>query len=431
MLKKTLRTSLRATHSEQDLKKWFDPLLLRQGREGELEVHFPHALFAGWFDAEKRTLLERELARALGRSVAVSYCAPGGTVRAAPLPLEKKSGTPLARTGDSCSFENFICNKKNEFPLAMARKVALDPANKSYFPFVICGKGTCGKTHMLRATARAMASGGAARAMYLGSVEDLSASHPGIGGSAARQRISGYEALFLDDAQRLSEHPALQQELIYLADHFRDRGKPLVLAFDEELDKTGISDRLRSRLEAGLVVTLKKPDLDIRLRYVLAETARLGQALSKEQALSLAQRFHDLRLLSGIMNKISAFCATNACALNDTDLEKLLSHSAESASQSITPESIINAVAEHFSLPPALILGSRRQPDIVQARQISMFLCRDLLGLSFPALGEIFGGKNHATVVYAYKKIQKLQEGDSTMNSLVTAIRKKCVTRRG
>ena len=433
VLKQTLRTSLRTAYSENDLKKWFDPLVLRESRNGSFEVRFPHALFAGWFNDEKRGILERELAHFAGHAISVTYRTPGGT--AAP----KKSPSARQHTGvfapficedDNYCFETFICNKKNEFPLAMAKEVAKVPTGQTYFPFVICGKGTCGKTHLLRATAKNMAECRKSILIYLGSVDDLAAAYSEMGNeNTTRQQLLRYDSFFLDDAQRLAAHPALQQELIYVADHFRDHKKTLVLAFDEGLAKSDISEKLRSRLEAGLVVTLKKPDLDVRLRYTLGEAQNLALPLSKEHALTIAQHFHDLRHLSGIVTKISAFCSKNTRPLSDMDLEKLLEHGTENSRTLLTPESIISTVAEQFSLPVADILGTKRQHILVQARQISMLLCRELLGLSFPALGTVFGGKNHATVFYACKKIQALQESDNTMNNLVSTIRKKCQSR--
>ena len=435
MLKQTLRSSLRTAHSESDLKKWFDPLVLRENRNGSLEVRFPHALFAGWFTDEKRGILEQNIAKVMGQQVAVSYHTPNGVAapkKSLPAKLCTDFFTPfICDDGDSYCFDTFICNKKNEFPLAMAKEVSKAPTNQTYFPFVICGKGTCGKTHLLRATARTMAEYCKNSPIYLGSVDDLAAAYSGIGNeSATRQQLLRYDSFFLDDAQRLAAHPALQQELIYVADHFRDHKKPLVLAFDDGLSKADISEKLRSRLEAGLVVTLKKPDLDVRLRYILGEAGRLALPLSKEQALTIAQHIQDLRHLSGIITKISAFCSKNTRKLSAVDLAKILGHSAEHSGPLLTPESIIHTVAEQFSVPADDIMGNKRQQNLVQARQISMLLCRELLGLSFPAVGAVFGGKNHATVFYSCKKVQLLQKDDKVMNNLVSTIRKKCQSRR-
>lgn len=435
VLKETLRTSLQTAYSENDLKKWFDPLVLHESRRGSFEVRFPHALFASWFNDEKREILEKELANATGQVVSVTYRTPGGTAASKKLLPARQCTNFFApfvcEDGGNYCFETFLCNKKNEFPLAMAKEVAKAPASQTYFPFVICGKGTCGKTHLLRATAKNMAEYRNNSLIYLGSVDDLAAAYSDIGNkNTTRQQLLRCDSFFLDDAQRLAAHPALQQELIYVSDHFRDHKKPLVLAFDEGLSKSDISEKLRSRLEAGLVVTLKKPDLDVRLRYTLGEAQNLALPLSKEHALTIAQRFHDLRYLSGIITKISAFCSKNTRPLSNMDLDKLLEHGTENSKILLTPESIISTVAEQFSLPVSDILGNKRQHTLVQARQISMLLCRELLGLSFPSLGVVFGGKNHATIFYACKKIQKLQESDNIINNLVSTIRKKCQSRR-
>jgi chromosomal replication initiator protein len=183
-------------------------------------------------------------------------------------------------------------------------------------------------------------------------------------------------------------------------------------------------------LESGLVITLKEPDLDVRLRYTLRESSKMGIPLSKEHALTIAGNFYDFRTLSGIITKIYAFISQNKRTLTDMALDKVLSNSSDSSNTRLTPETVIQTVAEHFLVSPTDIIGNRRNHPVVQARQISILLCRELLGFSFPALGAVFGDKHHTTIFYAYKKMQTLQEGDSVMNNMISKLKKKCLNRR-
>ncbi len=436
VIKQRIRDHLRTMHTDIDLQTWFEPLLLRFSDASGLEVRFPHALFAGWFAAERQELFESAVHALLGPETAIVYKRPDKSKkmvseRSALAKQAQSVSEPALPTGvfaaaDHCSFDTFIHNRKNEFPFSMAREVASTPKNPAYNPFVICGRGTCGKTHLLKSIARAMAVSMGPEDVFLGTVHDLGV----LGTGGIRTTLLRYQAVCLDNAQLLADHPGMQRDIMYIADLFREKKKPLVLALDEEVAKAGLDEKLRSRLESGLIVSLKKPDLDIRLRYakILADQMRLQ--LKKEHLLTLVQRFDDFRHIEGTLTKLAAYQTKSGRPINPADLEKVLMHAGTLSGKPISAQTIIDIVAEEFSLSREAILGGNRKADVVQARQIGMYLCRELLGTSLSALGEYFSGKNHATVLHAYKKIKELQDSNKDMHMLVAQLRKKCVLNR-
>ena len=436
MIKQTIRTYLLASHSDADLKTWFDPLDLRFVPEAGLEVRFPHALFASWFAGEHRSTLEKEIPLVCEEIQHIRFVAPSASSKRLRFPAAPQQTAsppvrlpvlPDAEKYSRFTFINFMYNRKNEFPVSMAMEVAKKPDSPEYNPFILCGKGTCGKTHLLRAISRAMAGRLLQEhRMYFGSVEDFAALHADKS-QYTRDFATHCTAFFLDDAHLLGKYPVLQQEVALLADTFREQKKPLVLALDGSLRQAGFSDKLRSRLESGLVVTLKKPDLDIRLRYAKEKAEQAQLFLKKEHLLLLTQSIYDFRQLDGLLTKITAYQEKMKRALTDTDLEKILHNTDTPANRLLTPDTIVSLVAEYFSLPIADILGSGRQKDAVSARQISMYLCRELLGVSLAAVGSFFGRKNHATVLYACKKVSKQHDSNKTTNKMVTELRKKCL----
>lgn len=429
MIKETIREQLRTTHTDADLQTWFDPLRLLISDSGNVEVRFPHVLFARWFSKERKKNLERELTRFLGTQPKILYVKPESDRTDA----SKNSGKFL-RNGSSLStsrsaeyaqwsFDTFIFNKKNEFPVSMAREIASSMDNPAYIPFLICGKGTCGKTHLLRAMAGAMTR--SASKVHLSTVEELQTmfsenEKPGV----FKRKLQRYKAILIDNAQDFIKYPDLQQELIHIVDVFREKKKPFVLALDEWLDQTAINPKFRSRLESGLIVTVKKPDLDIRLRYVKAQCAANRLHLKKDFLLTLAQRFQSLPAIQGFVVKIAAYQQKTGKEITSSDLDKLMANVAITGNPA-TAESIIAHVAENFSLAAEEITGDSRSSSIVFARQVAMYLCRELLGISFSALGRYFNGKNHATVLYAYNKIKKSIETDKKIHTKITVIRKK------
>lgn len=433
--KQRIRDYLRTLHSDADLKAWFDPLHFSLAESGVLEVRFPHALFSRWFDKEQQKRFERELSPVLGSASRIVFTKPemmrNGAAAKSRKPAPDMPGPDAAveMLGDNAqySFDTFIYNKKNEFPVAVAREFALSVAEAAYVPFIICGKGSCGKTHLLRAIAGTMAARLPAGAVYFATVEEAGALHR-ENPATFRRKMMRHKAVFLDNCQNLALYPELQQELVVVAEKFKEKKKPLVIALDDSADQSAVNPRLRARLESGLSVTVKKPDLDVRLRYAKAQCAVHRVHLKKELLLSIAQRFHALPTIQGVILKASAFLQNTAKTLTEADMEKLLAGTDALTGKRPTPQAIINQVAENFSLLPEDVAGNDRRTEAVRARQIAMYLCRELLGTPYSSLGAYFNGKNHATIIYAHKKIEKLVKSDKDTNKLVTKIRKKFLT---
>lgn len=429
--KQTIREYLSARHSETDLKAWFDPLHFHVLESGTLEIRFPHALFSNWFGKERQKRLEKELTGLHGYISRVVYLKPGNRrVRAAAKPEMEQQATRKGNVRNAqFSFDTFIYNKKNEFPVTMAHNLAVRIADPLYIPFVICGKGSCGKTHLLRAMAGTMEKTVQHGDIYIGTVEDagaLFAADP----TSFKQTMLRYKAIFLDNGQNLTAFPDLQQELVLIADSFKEYKKNFVLTIDDGLDQAALNPKLRARLESGLSVTVKKPDLDVRMRYTKAQCAAQRIQIKKELLLPIAQRFASLNMIQGIIAKAAAFQLQSGKPLTPSDMEKILAGMDSIAGKSATAPAIINLVAEAFSVTPEDIMGMNRRADAVLARQTAMYLCRKLLAVPYTSLGQYFYGKNHSTVMYAFKKIEKRIEDDKVMNKLITKIQKKFLSRQ-
>ncbi|CAK7000573.1 MAG: Chromosomal replication initiator protein DnaA [Desulfovibrio sp.] len=435
--KESIRTHLREKHTDADLKTWFDPLHLRFPDEGTLEVCFPHALFSRWFDKERRKNFERDLHSIFSSHPRVVYTKPENaparrfvfSPALTPVVTGSRRRSPRAGMDGQWSFDTFIYNKKNEFAVLMAMEAATHPQNPSHVPLVIAGTGTCGKTHILRAMAREMAFSFSEGGVYLGTASELNAFfHECTDAPSFRRKMARKKAVFIDNAHELSEYPELQQEIVYITDTFKDKNKPLVLTLDSNREQNTLDGKLRSRLLGGLVLTLKRPDLDIRLRYAKAQCTAMRLHLKKDHLLPIAQRFHNLRVIQGVVAKIAAYEKKSGKSVSSAELQKILAGADTLSRIQATPSSIITQVAEAYSLSPEDITGESRRTDIVKARQVSMYLCRQFLGVSLSSLGRYFNGKNHATVLYACKKIEKTLDSDKDMHKLVTRVRKKFLT---
>lgn len=428
--KQALRDHLLQTCSEKELRQWFDPLEVTiLPEEKRAVVLFPHSFFARWFEGTIQEKFEARLNGFLGGEYTIRYESPtngadgGRSVESS----TKAVGFPF---DSKFIFDTFLVNRKNFFPLASAREVTKQ-AGTLFNPFIICGEHGSGKSHMLRAIANEISKKADPAGLLLLSMDEMKNLYSTtFGGDVfrARNHICSHEFLFVDDFHQIQKYEGMQQEMIVLFNHFHDRKKQMVFCFQGKLSTHEYLDPvLLSRLEWGLMVSLKQPDLEIRIDYIRRQARHKKLQLTKEQILTLAQRFKDFRYLQGILIKLVAFRELVRKDLSKRDFEHILNNTEEKTAETLKSEHVIALVADHFGVSIKELKGSKRHARIAQARQVSMYLCKKLLPVSYPALGRTFGGKDHSTVLYSVKKIEQLRDDDPDLNSLLKELKKKCL----
>lgn len=401
-----------------ELEKWRSSLGLSV--DGSvLTVRFPHRYFADWFDGHARKRFEQALA---GSGLSIVYqCRDKNRTRT------MRESRPVGQDlpfGSEFIFDNFLVNNKNYFPLASAQEVA-QSREAPYNPFVLCGESGSGKSFLLRAIANAR-SESTGDGIYLGGIEDLHELYSSR--SDARKFLMSTQFLAVDDLQEIARYRYLQGELLALFDHFHLQRKQMVFACSGKVGGyTFLAPKLKSRLEWGLSVMLKAPDLDIRTQYALSRCRERRLDLSRDRILLLAQRFADLRNLEGCLLKLWAYRELVHEQISDEEFDNILNYLDDRAVTSLSVEQILDAVCAELKLSPEDILSASRRHDLVFARQVAMFLCRKHLGLSFPELGRAFGGRDHSTALYSCRKVEQLQRDDKSIKNMLHELSDKCL----
>ncbi|MFF7388799.1 chromosomal replication initiator protein DnaA [Streptomyces scabiei] len=360
----------------------------------------------------------------------------GGPASSAPGPLAAQPapapgpGEPTARLNPKYLFDTFVIGASNRFAHAAAVAVAEAPA-KAYNPLFIYGESGLGKTHLLHAIghyARSLYPG--TRVRYVSSEEFTNEFINSIRdgkGDSFRKRYREMDILLVDDIQFLADKESTQEEFFHTFNTLHNANKQIVLSSDRPPKQlVTLEDRLRNRFEWGLITDVQPPELETRIA-ILRKKAVQEQLNAPPEVLEfIASRIsRNIRELEGALIRVTAFASLNRqpvdLGLTEIVLKDLIP-GGENASPEITATAIMGATADYFGLTVEDLCGTSRGRALVTARQIAMYLCRELTDLSLPKIGAQFGNRDHTTVMHADRKIRALMAERRSIYNQVTEL---------
>lgn len=339
-------------------------------------------------------------------------------------------GEPTARLNPKYLFDTFVIGASNRFAHAAAVAVAEAPA-KAYNPLFIYGESGLGKTHLLHAIghyARSLYPG--TRVRYVSSEEFTNEFINSIRdgkGDSFRKRYREMDILLVDDIQFLADKESTQEEFFHTFNTLHNANKQIVLSSDRPPKQlVTLEDRLRNRFEWGLITDVQPPELETRIA-ILRKKAVQEQLNAPPEVLEfIASRIsRNIRELEGALIRVTAFASLNRqpvdLGLTEIVLKDLIP-GGENAAPEITATAIMAATADYFGLTVEDLCGTSRGRALVTARQIAMYLCRELTDLSLPKIGAQFGGRDHTTVMHADRKIRALMAERRSIYNQVTEL---------
>lgn len=343
----------------------------------------------------------------------------------APAPVRPRPAADSARLNPKYTFETFVIGSSNRFAHAAAVAVAEAPA-KAYNPLFIYGGSGLGKTHLLHAIGHYAQSLGNARTVrYISTEEftnDFINSLRDDKASAFQRRYRDVDILLVDDIQFLENRERTQEEFFHTFNTLHNADKQIVISSDRSPKQLStLEDRLRTRFEWGLLTDIQPPDLETRIAILRKKAAQERLAAPPEVLEFIASKISsNIRELEGALIRVTAFASLNRqpvdIGLAEVVLRDLIP---AGGGPEITAATIMAATAEYFGVTIDDLCGSSRSRVLVNARQVAMYLCRELTDLSLPKIGQSFGGRDHTTVMHADRKIrQQMAERRTLYNQI-------------
>lgn len=315
-------------------------------------------------------------------------------------------------------FETFVIGNSNRFAHAAAQAVANDPAH-AYNPLFLYGGVGLGKTHLMHAIGnRIKQNNPSMKVLYTSSekfTNEIINSIQNKTTEAFRQKYRNIDCLIIDDIQFLKGKEQTQVEFFHTFNALKDADKQIIISSDRpprEIET--LEDRLRSRFDQGLTADIQTPDLETRMAILRTKAASDNIVLPTEVITLLATNIAtNIREIEGAYNKIVAYTSLMNMPITVETAQKVLSDMGNDIkTRTITYEGIIKVVADHYNVKQDELFNKKRTQNIAFPRQVAMYLCRELADLSYPRIGELFGGRDHTTVIHAYEKISNFKNSN-------------------
>jgi len=328
------------------------------------------------------------------------------------------------------AFENFVVGSFNELAYAASLAVAENPGN-TYNPLFIYGGVGLGKTHLIQSIGNKIGLDQKKRKVkYMSSEKVVSGIVSAIRSNnmeAFKASLAPIDVLIIDDIQFISGKTKSQEEFFHVFNSLYEKNKQIILSSDRPPNAIPeLEERLRSRFSGGMTVDVSLPDYETRLVILKTKLQDKGQDLPEEILEYIASNIKkNIRELEGALNALLIYCKTNNNSIDLETTKRLLKGFVFSPFNVANYKKVVDSVAKFYNLDEKSLFSETRRKEIVRPRQVAMFLLRKELKYSFPAIARKFGGKDHTTVIYAYKKIQKETEENNKLTEEINLIKQR------
>jgi chromosomal replication initiator protein len=409
------RVSLKDKLGSTVFETWILPLKPLAEDEKQLVLEAPDAFFRDWVNQHYREVMQEAVNISAQKEVAFNLIAGPGVKPASPImPVTSLAQEPRdsSSLNSRYTFENFVVGPSNRHAHAYSLAVAQSPA-KTYNPLFIYGGVGLGKTHLMQAVCQFIKKGTTnTKICYMPSekfTNELIDAIQRRSTAAFRQKYRNVDVLVIDDIHFIAGKESTQEEFFHTFNALYDAHKQIIISSDRPPKEiSNLQERLVSRFSWGLTTDIQPPDLETRVAILKKKIEREPVAVPDEVIFFIAQLIKtNIRELEGALIRTIAYSLLEEKPITLELTQEVLKDLLKEPQRLVTVDFIQRCVAEEFAISLQDLKTKRRNKTIVLPRQIAMYLSRELTDLSLPEIGELFGGKDHTTVLHSYNKIKE------------------------
>lgn len=346
------------------------------------------------------------------------------------LPLELKID-PKTNLNPKYSLKSFVVGSSNELAYAAVQAVIKDIGNK-YNPLFIYGGVGLGKTHLIQAAGNEIQNSGkkGANVLYVTSEKFLNDVLSAIRNKRmedVKKKYRDVDVLIIDDIQFIGGKSATEQEFFHTFNTLHENNKQIIMSSDRPPAAIPtLEERLRSRFEGGMIADIGYPDYEMRLTILKSKAENQGISIENKTLEHIASKVQkNIRELEGVLNKVSFYLQYKRDKLDNKKLEEIINETIQVSPKNITVQEVIKTTADFFEIPVHDLVNRSRKREVVEPRQIAMYLLRDVLKLSYPHIGEKLGKRDHTTAIHACEKISKDINQDPQLNQKIMLLKER------
>lgn len=424
-----VRNQMRAELGSSAFKNWLSPLEFEESRRGTVVLRAPKRYLKEWLEGQYAHRILALWRRDNPRVHHVAIVAPESEEALAPAPVESAPVVLGAPIDPALTFESFVVGAPNALACNAAHRI-VEGGGRTFNPLFLFGASGLGKTHLMHAIANAYAlQHPGSTIVYMNAEAFTYRFTQSVGNKEAindfKKTLRAADVLLVDDIQFIFGKTSTEQELFYTLSHFMECRRPVIMSADRSpAGLSGVGERMRSRLSGGVSAQLQGTTMDLRLSILKRKLTGQEHDLSEEVLTFLAQKITtNVRELEGALNRLLAQSSVSSRPITQEDCDLVLYDLIQLREARITVEGIQRRVAEHFGITRADLSSAGKARSIARPRQVAMYLTKTLTTLSLPNIGRRFGGRDHTTVVYSVKTVEKLMKSDEAFAEEIRRLR--------
>ncbi len=410
---------------------WFSAIRVKEKNPQTLIIEAPDDFFKNWILEHYRHFIEEIINKAAADPVRLEFSVNAHLLKEDTqnrlMQFEQgfsDAENPQFHLNARFTFDNFVVGSSNRFACAAGLAVAESPA-RAYNPLLIYGPVGLGKTHLIQAiTHKIRQIHPRLKHCYMSSEQFTNELINAIRNRSTAQFRKKYremDVLLIDDIQFIAGKESTQEEFFHTFNNLHDNRKQIIITSDRPPKEiTNLEERLSSRFAWGLIADIQPPDFETRVAILRKKIKQEPIAVPDVVIYFIAEQIKtNIRELEGALIRVAAYSLLEECPITIDMAKRVLKDMVKETVKIISIEMIQKSVVEFFRVPLSELKAKKRNKTIVLPRQIAMYLCRQLTGLSLPEIGNAFGGKDHTTVLHSYKKIEQAVIHDKEIQCIV------------